>query len=87
MLLSIYLAKFYFCFQWLIQVFHAALVPYQINKNCLKDIEAITFSSSTVKAKRVTTTSFFNDKPFTENIVMMVTKSCIHINHTQTSSP
>ena len=47
---SIYLGKFYFCFQWFIQRFHAALVPYLINKNCLKGIEAINFSSSTVKA-------------------------------------
>ena len=74
--------KFCFCFQWLIQVFHAALVPYIISKNCLTDIEAITFSSSTVKAKNITTTSFFHDKPFTENTVMMVTKSCIDVNHT-----
>ena len=79
---SIYLGKFYFCFQWLIQVFHAALVSYQINKNFLKDIEAISFSSSTVEAKRVAATSFFHDKPFAENIVMIVTKSFIHVNHT-----
>ena len=64
------------------QLFHAALVPNQINKNCLKYIEAITFSSSTVKAKRVTAPSFSHDKPFAENIVIMVRKSCIHVNHT-----
>ena len=64
------------------EVFHAAVVPYQINENCLKEIETIIFSSSTVKAKRVTATSFFHDKPFAENIVMMVTKSCIQVNHT-----
>ena len=56
-------------------MFHAALVPYQINKNSLKDIEAITFSSSTVKANRVTATSFFHDKAIAENIVMMLTKT------------
>ena len=30
----------------------------------VKDIEATTFSSSTVKAERVTGTSFFQGKPF-----------------------
>ena len=50
-ILSIYLRKFYFCFQWFIQVLHAALVIYQIDKNFSKHIKAITFSSSTVKTK------------------------------------
>ena len=44
--------KFYFCLQWFIQVFHAALVPYIISKNCLTDIEAITFSSTSEGQKR-----------------------------------